>query len=320
MDSSRTKRGGVTSEAITTKETLLARFWIGRLEGTNQGWILARIRVLADGAVRGRALINDDATGAFTVKVVGRLDGKCLTLNLKNFRTRSHGVNLPPLGELVLTLNDLSNEASGTWSTLVGTNGTCKLNPCEMGARQWYSALLSAWRGFVWQLAKWIFSGALPWLYVAGLATLLVLSGTNHFVLSYPQMVLALVPAPFLFSDRIAEIIRAWKIAEIGPIKIQAPILDRLDPELPWMSHLDFVLVPRSKQLLYWLTRYGTVSRSAFETTARSVGVPAENFQATWDALIASKCATTDGSNLSISPLGQRYVAHVYGSPVPQGG
>lgn len=288
----------------------LAEFWVGRLEGTNQGWALVKLSQSADGAIRGRVLVHDAATGAFSVAAAGHLDGNTLKLSLTKFKTRSVGVVFPPLGEVDLTLNDQGTEANGTWKTLAGTTGSCKLVPGEIGRPQWYAAVFSAWCRFVGQVLKWIFVRSVPWLYMAGLFALLVLSGTKRFDLGYPQMIIALTPAPFLFGRRIAELIRSWRITEIGPVKIQAPIVN--NPELPWMHHLDFVLVPKTKQLLYWLGQYGTATRANFETTAKASGIPDDNVQNSWDALIQSQCATTDGSNLSITEFGRRYLDHVF--------
>jgi hypothetical protein len=263
--------------------------------------------------VQGRALVSDDATGPFVMRLSGALHGNTLTLALRNFRSLSAGIALPFSGEISLSTNDARNEANGTWKTIIGTNGACRLVAAEMSARKWRFAVAGAWLRFMWQLLRIAATRALPWFYTFGLFTMLILSGTHKFDLSYPEVILALAPAPFLFKDQIGALIHTWRISEIGPIKIQIPLTGSRDDaqEAAWSAYLDIHLVPNSKRLLQWLAAYQAVSQSSFETTAATTGVPPENIQATWEALIGSRCTIENGTNLVITDFGRRYVSHL---------
>jgi hypothetical protein len=151
-----------------------------------------------------------------------------------------------------------------------------------------------------------------PWAYLTWLFVLPVLSLTRSVALSYPEVILVLAPGPFLFRQQIGELIRAWRITRIGPIELQEPLRGVSAVDQAQFVALDQHFVTRTKTLLYWLSRNGTVSRTSFNITASQLQVPEGNVETTWNAIVASGCAVADGQNLTITEIGKRYVAHLF--------
>jgi hypothetical protein len=59
------------------------------------------------------------------------------------------------------------------------------------------------------------------------------------------------------------------------------------------------------------LNQSTAVDRAQFNAYATAIGVPADNLDETWSAIITSGCATLAEGKLAISEFGRKYVAHL---------
>ncbi len=273
-----------------------------------------------------RALFIDYAAGPALVSLKGHLKDGHADLQLSAFRALAVGLGrfLPLSGNLTLDFNPEFSRATGPWRTGIGTNGTCTLESTDLSTFRWQIVRSAAYLAIAWQYTRLITRACLPALYALALFTILILSGLRKFDLSYPEVILALVPAPYVFRNPIAELIRLWGITKLGPVELQRPITDEIRRSIAQQVQdtviflsLNTFLVPRTKLMLHWLSSYTTVNRQSFEAFAAHIGVPPENMDNTWNALIASGCARLDQGNLVITEVGRRYVAYLTGQANP---
>jgi len=63
--------------------------------------------------------------------------------------------------------------------------------------------------------------------------------------------------------------------------------------------------------VLAWLAGKTSADRPQFNAFASQIGVPAENIEATWTALIGTGCSKLEQEQLTITERGRRYVAQL---------
>lgn len=146
---------------------------------------------------------------------------------------------------------------------------------------------------------------------------------------SYPALILILIPAPFLFRAQISALIQIYRLRKAGPFEFgtQSPppedirnfISQQIEERLKFLI-LDGFFAPRTKAILFWLASNQSVIRSQFDTFASSIGVPPDNIQITWDAILFSGCAFYSENKMILSQLGWRYINHLLSQTrTPQG-
>jgi hypothetical protein len=135
-------------------------------------------------------------------------------------------------------------------------------------------------------------------------------------------LILLLIPSPFFFRLYLAELIsliREARLKKIGPLEFeQGPLPEEIHQLVNQEAqraaafiYLDFWLIPRTKVILIWIADKRSVGRAEFEVYATSVGVPAENMEATLQALLLSGCVIPQTDGLTITDWGNQYVGHM---------
>jgi hypothetical protein len=286
-------------------------YWRGYKVGTNRAEALARLKLDGD-LLTGRVAMLDRIFGAVAVKVVGTLQDQRANLELREFRGfrtgTTEGVTLPVTGNLVVDINFDRGIAEGQWATDIGTRGVCRFQKTPNAWFRLYSTIAAA------HLLRWIRIAYLSFLF----ATFL-LDALGRLHLSYPGLILALVPAGYLFRFEAMELIRILGVKKLWGAEFQQPSTQNLpNPEVSSEPRpiqeamrfviLDYFFAPRTKIMLLWLYAERAVDRAQFDAFARQIGVPQENIENTWNALFSTECATLSDGRIVITDLGKRYV------------
>ena len=278
------------------------------MSGTNRGYLAVRLEQSGD-VLSGKALLRDQEFGTTVVAFSGKLSGSQAELRLSDFL--GSAPITPLYGELKLNFDKDLQSAEGSWQTDIGTQGTCKLWPAKVARSLWQLRLAGS-NGRIF-LRRY---GAA--VYTATLFVVAVLNLVKVFEISYPSLILLLVPVPYVFRKYLVELINAYRVRRIGPVELepQNPLTEDIRrviaqqvQETVAFVALNGFLVLRTKLILIWLSQNPAVDRALFNGYAAAIGVPADNLDATWSALISSGCAALTGERLTITDLGRRYVA-----------
>lgn len=157
-------------------------------------------------------------------------------------------------------------------------------------------------------------------MYAAILLIVAVLNLFKIVELSYPSLILLLIPAPYVFRNYFAELLTAYRVRKIGPVELEPQnpatedvrrVIAQQVQETVRFVVLDGFFVLRTKLMLIWLNQQQAVDRAQFNAYGTLIAVPTDNFDATWNALIQSGCASLVGERLTITELGRRYVAYL---------
>jgi hypothetical protein len=277
-------------------------FWKGYVSGTNRGTALLRISS-QNGKLTGKAIIGDQDNGSTIVSLDGTLVNGEGEIELKDF------VGWAPLialyGTLKVTFRNDFPEAEGTWKTDIDTQGTCKFRPEQMLRLSWTLCLINhRLQIFVRQY----FAGA----YLFFLLTIGVLATCGVVEVSWQALVLLLIPAPYLFKRQIVEMFQTLKVRKLGFVELeQGPVPDEIRfliarqvQETIAYVLLDGFFVPRTKAMLLWIVQNERVDRRQFDLQALSIGVPPDNLDATWNALLLSGCGALVDGWIVPTPLG----------------
>jgi len=311
--------GGQSAQAV--RPATLPKFWSGRLTGTNRGRVVAQISERKS-QVTGRAIFWDYAAGPLSVRFFGKLDGACASLKLKQFKGLAPGLtpHLPLRGEMTLSFNDAFTGAKGKWNTDIGTNGAFKIEPLPLSRIEWWRLRLRLGASYL----RLALRAHMAWFYSVFLLAVFALYALGLIRISYPSVILLLIPAPYVLRNPISELIHLWGVTKFGPVELQRPIGDELRrliaqqvQDAARFLYLDTFLVPRTKLILYWLFSYGEADRPSFDAVAAQIGVPPENLENTWNALAMSGCARVEGEKVVITDLGRRYVGYLTGQGSP---
>lgn len=299
-----------TGELENSPPKRIPRFWSGYISGTNRGNLF--ISLDQHGEVwHGTAFVQDHEFGVTIVAFSGKLSGNQAELRLHDFWGSAPMMAL--YGELKLNFGQNFQSAEGSWQTDIGTQGTCKLWPADIGrSLSWLRVAGGKSQVFLRRC------GATVYAVVLFIVALLSLS--KIFEVSYPSLILLLVPTPYVFRKNLTELITAYRVRKVGPIEFETQnpltedirrVISQQVQETVAFVALNGFFVIRTKLLLIWLSQNPPVDRVQFSAHGTTIGVPPENLDATWNALLASGCATLEGDKLSITDLGRRYVAYL---------
>ena len=260
-----------------------------------------------------------------------------LTGTIRNAHADLELVETRPTGPVTPTDVRLSLEfsagflvAKGTWRTDVDTAGYCELRVAKLSAAAWLIHFIVT---RVHLVGQWM----LPWTYGAFLVAVALIDLLwEKSDLSYASLVLLLVPVAFIFRAHLASVIRIIResgIRRFGPVEFeQNPLGEearRLIAQLAQQMQeasvfiiVDQVLAPLTKIVLIRLLANQPVDRNQFDVYAKLVGVPPDNLDATWNALLATGCAQLDPQTLKlvVTPLGTRYAGHLHRLAAPGSG
>lgn len=285
-------------------------FWTGYISGTNRGAVNLRLGRHGE-VLEGVAIVSDHQYGSSIVIFSGGLTDNQANFSLQRF------VGSAPLmalsGNLRLSFRENFESAEGTWETDIGTQGTCSLRPSERSRTSWWVSLAVAkFRIFLYQY------GAV--LYASFLILVAILSLFQKIEISYPTLFLVLVPGLYIFRVHLSELILAFRVRKLGPIELetQNPLTEDMRrviaqhvQETVAFVILNGFFVIRTKLLLIWLSQNQPVDRAQFNAYASTIGVPVDNLDATWSALVVSGCAQPEGEKIAVTDFGRRYVAHL---------
>jgi hypothetical protein len=211
-----------------------------------------------------------------------------------------------------LNLKD-DGTAEGEWRTDIGTSGVFRIFRAKFGRIGWYRHILSAKASFV--LQKWLAP-----IYGLSLVTIAVVSIIRNARISYPALILLLVPVPFIFRSQLANLIAITHMARIkklGPIEFyQTPptpdviaLATQHAQESIIFAHLNQFFALRTKILLAVLAHTNDgLGIAEFRNLALSLGVPPENVDVTISAILQANCAQVENDRVLPTVLGRRYV------------
>jgi hypothetical protein len=195
----------------STHQPHIAGFWFGRVEGTNRGTIFVKIAD-RNQSLRATAILYDQQLGVTVADLIGERTGDRAVLRLIRLEAIA-GVQ-PHQGQVTLTFKEDAT-ADGEWSSDLGTHGSVNVSRLPLRKIDWYARIFRA----KWAFArhKWLASS-----YAILLVAIAILSVMTHAVVSWPALVLLIVPVPFVFRSQLAELIALVHVARIrrlGPIE-----------------------------------------------------------------------------------------------------
>lgn len=305
---------GTQQMSVATPAKRFEGIWSGYTQGTNnRGKILVRIKAAANtaNALTAKVILYDEQWGITEAWFSGRVsDGDKAEFQLLKVR------GLAPLvasqSKVVLNLK-ADGSAEGQWQTNIGTGGEFRISRATFGTIGWYWRDLLAKASFF--LKKW-----LPLIYGLFLVTLAITSTIHYPKISYPALILLLVPVPFIFRSQLAQLIaliHMARIKKLGPIEFeQTPATEQIvavarlqAQEGIVFAHLNQFFALRTKFLLAVLAHSnGGLSIADFQNLALSFGAPPENVEVTISAIVQANCAEIQCERIVPTMLGQRYV------------
>lgn len=289
--------------------------WSGYGQGTNRGKILVRIKrsVNTANGLTAKAVLYDEQLGITEAWLSGQISGG----DKAEFRlldVRGLAPFMPREGGVVLNLKE-DGSAEGQWQTDIGTAGVFRISRAYFDTLGWYLRILSAKASFAWH--KWL--APVYGLFLVVLAVISIFFNTN---ISYPALILLLVPVPFVFRSqlvRLIELIHMARIKKLGPVEFeleQNPPISQIIAfvtqqvqESIVFEYLNQFFVVRTKNLLAVVARRSDgLSVAEFRDLAVSFGAPPENVDVTIAAIEQANCARIQNDRIVLTERGQRYV------------
>ena len=283
-------------------------FWSGRVEGTNRGTTLVRISGKSE-RLRATAILYDQQLGVTVVRLAGDLNGDRATLHV--IRVRGIAGLVPEQGQVTLTFKE-GGTADGNWTSDVGTQGSVTIARVPLRKIDWYARILRAKGAFV------RYRSLAP-LYAILLVALAILSAVTRVTLSWPAVVLLIVPMPFICRSQVAELIALVHTARIRRLgfvefdqnpptaQIIAVATQQAHQALAFMQ-LNQFFVLRTKILLAILAHANGLALADFRNLARQFGVAEENIDVTLGALRQANCAEMQADRVVPTAWGQTFV------------
>lgn len=202
----------MVSDSLTHQPSTLPlpEFWRGHISGpTNRASVLARLHEDGD-TVKLRVLLDDAVLGPAACRFTGVRRDNNVDCRLLSFVPS--GAPFPVAAKLSLHFSEDNQSATGAWSSDVGTNGSCSL-----------SAITERDVGWWWKMAITYASVLMqsPAYYSAVLFAVIALSLVRLLNLTYPILVLILVPALFVFRQQMKALIDYFGLTKAGPFEFQ---------------------------------------------------------------------------------------------------
>lgn len=285
----------------------LPKFWRGYVAGTNRGNVLLRISQSGT-KVAAKAILLDHLFGSATMWFKGDLNDAQLELRMT--RCKSKAPINPLDGKVSVKFDVKSQVIEGTWQTEIGTSGVCRFESSDLGWPRWIFSLIAI---------KLRTLRLFAFIYVLFLLACAVAGMVGHAKLSWPTVVLILVPAPFLFTSDLARLIATFRQAGVrkaGPFEFEQnppsaeviAIATRQAQANIAFAQLNQFLVLRTKILLAVLAHANGMPLAEFGNLARSFGVAEDNVATTLQAMIETGCAQVHDDRVVPTPWGRRYV------------
>lgn len=290
------------------------RLWEGYISGTNRGSALVRVKQNGNN-LKAKAILDEQGFGSSLLHFTGILHDNHGEFRL--VRSRSIIPFVPLDGEIKIDFQEDTHTATGTWRTDIGTWGSVNLRLKSGWGTNWWLRLAVSHLRVFWNKYA-------PSVYMTFLLIIVILDLLRIIQVSYPNLILLLIPTPFIFRtnlSKLIELIQEARVKKIGPIEfeqnpmtedIRQVITQQVREAVAFVA-LDEFFVLRTKLLCIWLDQNNIVDRSQFNAYSTTIGVPLDNIDVTWNALIVSGCARLEAGTgkLTIMDLGRRYVAHL---------
>lgn len=277
----------------------------GHLIGTNRGSFFVRIQQKKD-ILKATALFKDEASGPAILSLHGKLSALQMEMRLDDFW--SPGLIRLLNGNLTLNFTKDFTEAEGKWETDMGTSGICKVSAVSgafLGIK-WWASIFTVKLSFF--LRKYF-----PFFYTLLLFITAALDVFEVVKITYPTLIILLIPSPYIYRTHLGLLINAYKIRRIGPVELEQQL--SIDRTIATTTHpfkvLDQFFVNRTKILLYWLNQKSKVTIDEFIEYAKQIGVLTENIDTTRQALIITGCATSEQNNIITTDFGKQYIAYL---------
>jgi hypothetical protein len=285
--------------------------WSGYAQGTNRGKMLLRIKRSANTAngLTAKAILYDEQLGITQAWLSGLISGG----DKAEFRlldVRGLAPFVPREGGVVLNLKE-DGTAEGQWQTDIGTAGVFRISRANFDTLGWYWRILCAKASFAWH--KWL--APVYGLFLVVLAVISIFFNTN---ISYPALILLLVPVPFVFRSQLTNLIgmiQAARIRRLGFIEFEqnpptaeiVAVATQQVQENIVFSHLNQFFVARTKILLTAVARSNEgLSIAEFRNLALSFGAAPENVDVTLSAIQQANCARIENERVLLTDLGER--------------
>ncbi len=138
--------------------------------------------------------------------------------------------------------------------------------------------------------------------------------------LSTLNLILLLLPAPFLFTAQLGKLIdtlRHAKLKKFGPFEIdQTPpspeiVAAASNNNLSAPAAFDALnkfFVPKTKFMLSAISQRGSVTNVEFVELAKSIGIPFDNLEQTLAALMEVSCVQVQSNSIKLTDHGRNYL------------
>ncbi len=304
----------------------LPEFWRGHIFGpTNRASVLARLHEDGD-VVRLRVLLDDAALGPAACRFTGVPRVNDVECRLLSFIPS--GAAFPVAAKLSLHFSEDNQSAAGAWSSDVGTSGSCSLSAITERDMGWWGRMAITYASVLMQS---------PVYYSAVLFAVIVLSLVRLLHLTYPILVLILIPALFVFRGQMKALIDYFGLTKAGPFEFQlqrplggvpdvmtmraffrqsinslgGSLSEAVGVEGIEFLTFDWFFAPLTKLMILWLSQRDAALASEFNEMAAKIGIVQASLGATWAALFITGVASIADDRVSLTDAGQNYARHL---------
>ncbi len=284
--------------------------WCGHFFGTNIGVLSVRF-YNSKNQLKAKAFFVDQQFGPTTVLASGNLSDNKGTFKLSEFHSLAPFI--PISGQLSLVFNPDNLTAEGTWLTDLMTSGTCRLTQTKM-------SLAGLWLKIIEIRLKWLVRRCTSLIYLLFLFLIALGSLCERVKLSTLNLILLLLPAPFLFTKQLGKLIdtlRHAKLKKFGPFEIdQTPPSPEIVAAASTTNSsspaafdaLNKFFVPRTKFMLSAISQRGSVTNVEFVQLAKDISIPFDNIEQTLTALLEVSCVEVESNLIKVTNHGRNYL------------
>ncbi len=306
-------------------------YWTGYITGTNRGRVWLKIDA-SEGRVTAKASLFDHQVGPATIRFEGSqpAEGSSLELRLVAF---SGSPAVTPLdGGITITLGSNSQPHSvGSWWTDIGTSGAVIIRPIRLG---WLKFMTARIRAFFLRYCP----GTVGFLYVFGLFGLGLLGALGVIGISAWQLILMLLPGPFLLRRQIKAILGDLGVSKAGPFEFNAQVppesmgvterpleVDGTRPSpqqiTAYLAKLDEFFAPITKSLLIMVSLFPNgMDVPQFFQMAKGLGAQEANIPMIFQAITGTGVAELRDGRLVLTNLGRTWLQrwkHITATQLP---
>lgn len=291
--------------------------WVGSGNGPTFGQLHVRIKGSST-SLYGYALTNALDGDSEVIEVKGsESDENKAIVELVNYVSDGWR-NIPPRhAQITLSINSDGDIIEGVWATDLGNHGDVHLRKAigwEKLPLIFPLCLHKVYR----RLKKYVLS-RFRYLYLFSVVVLALLSIFGHLnsKINTNETIIILLPLVFMFSDKLRRFVNFMGLSKVGPVEFQDQVKPTGEfnfPKLVAALHGEFgdktalfsalieFFVPRTKNLLRMIVSVEKpINITEFNSYCVKLGIPADNIQATLEALVQTGCVLVS-ENGEITP------------------